>query len=152
MGHDVADEGLDVVGVALQLVEVGQLPLLVLEDLVRLLHPGAEGAHLPTELGQLLESGKQPEKARDIIDVGVLRKIKKFVSPLEQLVRVGGDSVVSLLEPLALGLEVVELGGAENVGSGLHQLDDDVERVVDRPVVIVNVILDSLQSGMKRQY
>ena len=152
MGHDVADEGLDVVGVALQLVEVGQLPLLVLQDLVRLLHPGAEGAHLPTELGQLLESGKQPEKARDIIDVGVLRKIKKLVSPLEQLVRVGGDSVVSLLEPLALGLEVVELGGAENVGSGLHQLDDDVERVVDRPVVIVNVILDSLQSGMKRQY
>ena len=152
MGHDVADEGLDVVGVALQLVEVGQLPLLVLEDLVRLLHPGAEGAHLPTELGQLLESGKQPEKARDIIDVGVLRKIKKLVSPLEQLVRVGGDSVVSLLEPLALGLEVVELGGAENVGSGLHQLDDDVERVVDRPVVIVNVILDSLQRGMKRRY
>ena len=152
MGHDVADEGLDVVGVALQLVEVGQLPLLVLQDLVRLLHPGAEGAHLPTELGQLLESGKQPEKARDIIDVGVLRKIKKLVSPLEQLVRVGGDSVVSLLEPLALGLEVVELGGAENVGSGLHQLDDDVERVVDRPVVIVNVILDSLQRGMKRRY
>ena len=152
MGHDVADEGLDVVGVALQLVEVGQLPLLVLQNLVRLLHPGAEGAHLPTELGQLLESGKQPEKARDIIDVGVLRKIRKLVSPLEQLVRVGGDSVVSLLEPLALGLEVVELGGAENVGSGLHQLDDDVERVVDRPVVIVNVILDSLQSGMKRQY
>ena len=152
MGHDVADEGLDVVGVALQLVEVGQLPLLVLEDLVRLLHPGAEGAHLPTELGQLLESGKQPEKARDIIDVGVLRKFKKLVSPLEQLVRVGGDSVVSLLKPLALGLEVVELGGAENVGSGLHQLDDDVERVVDRPVVIVNVILDSLQRGMKRRY
>ena len=152
MGHDVADEGLDVVGVALQLVEVGQLPLLVLQDLVRLLHPGAEGAHLPTELGQLLESGKQPEKARDIIDVGVLRKFKKLVSPLEQLVRVGGDSVVSLLEALALGLEVVELGGAENVGSGLHQLDDDVERVVDRPVVIVNVILDSLQRGMKRRY
>ena len=152
MGHDVADEGLDVVGVALQLVEVGQLPLLVLQHLVRLLHPGAEGAHLPTELGQLLESGKQPEKDRDIIYVGVLRKIKKLVSPLEQLVRVGGDSVVSLLEPLALGLEVVELGGAENVGSGLHQLDDDVERVVDRPVVIVNVILDSLQSGMKRRY
>ena len=74
----------------------------------------------------------------------------KLVSPLEQLVRVGRDSVVSLLEPLALGLEVVELGGAENVGSGLHQLDDDVERVVDRPVAIVNVILDSLQSGMKR--
>ena len=152
MGHDVADEGLDVVGVALQLVEVGQLPLLVLQDLVRLLHPGAEGAHLPAELGQLLESGKQPEKERDIIDVGVLRKIKKLVSPFEQLVRVGGDSVVSLLEPLALGLEVVELGGAENVGSGLHQLDDDVERVVDRPVVIVNVILDSLQRGMKRRY
>ena len=152
MGHDVADEGLDVVGVALQLVEVGQLPLLVLQDLVRLLHPGAEGAHLPTELGQLLESGKQPEKARDIIDVGVLRKFKRLVSPLEQLVRVGGDSVVSLLEPLALGLEVVELGGAENVGSGLHQLDDDVERVVDRPVVIVNIILDSLQRGMKRRY
>ena len=66
MGHDVADEGLDVVGVALQLVEVGQLPLLVLQHLVRLLHPGAEGAHLPAELGQLLERGKQPEGKRGL--------------------------------------------------------------------------------------
>ena len=66
MGHDVTDEGLDVVGVALQLVEVGQLPLLVLQHLVRLLHPGAEGAHLPTELGQLLERGKQPEGKRGL--------------------------------------------------------------------------------------
>ena len=48
------------------------------------------------------------------------------------------------LKLFALLLELVELCGAEYVGPGLHQLRDDVQRVVDGTVVLVNVILDLL--------
>ena len=55
MGHDVTDKLLDVVNVALDVVEVGQLALLVLKDLVGLLQPGLESAHLGVELDKLLQ-------------------------------------------------------------------------------------------------
>jgi hypothetical protein len=48
------------------------------------------------------------------------------------------------LELLALLLEFVELRGAEHVSTGLHQFSNDVQGVVDGPVVVVNVILDLL--------
>ena len=129
MSHDVTDEGLDVVGVALKLVQVGQLTLLVLQDLVGLVHPGPERTHLGPELAQLLHGGQH--------------------SP-QQLVRVVGHKVVALAEPLALGLELVELGTREDVGAGLNQLHDDVQRVVDGPVVVVDVGLDVLRGQRKR--
>ena len=55
VGHDVTDKLLDVVNVALDVVEVGQLALLVLKDLVGLLQPGLERAHLGAELDKLLQ-------------------------------------------------------------------------------------------------
>jgi hypothetical protein len=48
------------------------------------------------------------------------------------------------LELLALLLEFVELRGAEHISTGLHQFSNDVQSVVDGPVVVVNVILDLL--------
>ncbi len=48
------------------------------------------------------------------------------------------------LELLALLLEFVELRGAEHISTGLHQFSNDVQGVVDGPVVVVNVILDLL--------
>ena len=55
VGHDVTDKVLDVVNVPLDVVEVGQLALLVLKDLVGLLQPGLERAHLGAELDKLLQ-------------------------------------------------------------------------------------------------
>jgi len=124
VGHDVTDEGLDVVSVALELVQVGQLAFLVLQNLVGLVHPGPERAHLRPELAQLLHGREQSS---------------------EQLVRVVRDEVVALAQPLALGLKLVQLGAGENVGAGLDQLDDDVQGVVDWSVVVVHVGLDVLR-------
>ena len=84
MGHDVTDELLDVVDVALDVVQIGQFPLLVLQDLVRLLQPGLEGAHLAGELDELL-------KGRDLT--------------LDQLVGSVGNMVVPLLKLFAFSLE-----------------------------------------------
>ena len=84
MGHDVTDELLDVVNVALDIVQVGQFPLLVLQDLVRLLQPSLEGSHLAGELDELL-------KSRDLT--------------LDQLVGGVGNMVVPFLQLFAFSLE-----------------------------------------------
>ena len=42
-------------------------------------------------------------------------------------------------------LEAVELRAGEDVCAGLDQLGDDVEGVVDRPVVLVHILFDLLQ-------
>ena len=123
VSEDVGNEGLDVAGVSLHLVQVGQLSLLVLKNLERLLEPGLEGGSLSSELGQLLVG---PGEA------------------LDELVRVVGHIVVADLELLAVGLELVELSGAEDVSTGLDELGDDVKSVVDRSVVVINIILDLL--------
>ena len=123
VSHDVTDESLDVVGVALELVQVGQLTLLVLKDLVGLVHPGPERGHLGPELVELFHGSQH--------------------SP-QQLVGVVRHEVVALAQPLALGLQLVELGARQDVGAGLDQLDDDVQGVVDRPVVVVDVGFDVL--------
>ena len=123
VSEDIGDEGLDVAGVALYLVQVGQLSLLVLQDLERLLEPSLESGSLSSELGELLQS---PGEA------------------LDELVRVVGHIVVADLELLAIGLELVEFSGAEDVSSSLHKLCDDVKSVVDWSVVVINIILDLL--------
>ena len=123
MSEDIGDEGLDVAGVALYLVQVGQLSLLVLQDLERLLEPSLESGSLSSELGELLQG---PGEA------------------LDELVRVVGHIVVADLELLAIGLELVEFSGAEDVSSSLHKLCDDVKSVVDWSVVVINIILDLL--------
>ena len=41
-------------------------------------------------------------------------------------------------------LKLVQLGGRQNVRASLDQLNNDVERVVDGPVVVVHVVLDDL--------
>ncbi len=56
----------------------------------------------------------------------------------------GINSLFRYLELLALLLELVELRGAEHISTGLHQFSNDVQSVVDGPVVVVNVILDLL--------
>ena len=127
VSEDIGDEGLNVAGVALHLVQVGQLSLLVLQDLERLLEPGLEGGSLSPELGQLLQG---PGEA------------------LDELVRVVGHVVVSDLELLAVSLELVELSGAEDVSSSLHELSDDVQSVVDWSVVVINIILDLLHTKL----
>ena len=125
MGEDIGDEGLDVAGVALHLVQVGQLFLLVLQDLECLLQPGLESGSLTPELGELLEG---PSEALDEL-VGVVR-----------------DIIVSDLELFSVGLELVELSRAEDVAPCLHELGDDVQGVVDRSVVVINIILDLLHT------
>ena len=50
------------------------------------------------------------------------------------------------LKLFALLLKLVELGGAEDVGPGLHQFRDNVQRVVDGTIVLVHVILDLLKN------
>jgi len=128
VSHDVTNEGLDFISVALELVQVGKLPLLVFQDLVGLVHPGSEGGHFSPELAQLLHGGQHPP---------------------QQLVGVAGNEVVPLAQPLALGLDLVELGAGENVGTGLDELDDDVQGVVDGPVVVVDVGLDVLDGEVE---
>ena len=123
VSEDIGDKGLDVAGVALYLVQVGQLSLLVLQDLERLLEPSLESGSLSSELGELLQG---PGEA------------------LDELVRVVGHIVVSDLELLAVSLELVEFSGAKDVSSSLHKLGDDVKSVVDWSVVVINIILDLL--------
>ena len=130
VSEDIGDEGLNVAGVALHLVQVGQLFLLVLQDLECLLQPGLESGSLTPELGELLEG---PSEALDEL-VGVVR-----------------DIVVSDLELFSVGLELVELSRAEDVTSGLHELGDDVQGVVDRSVVVINIILDLLHTNNQFQ-
>ena len=124
MGHHVVDELLDVAGVALHLVQVGQLLLLVLQDLEGLLQPVPEGGGLHPELVELLQGAGEA---------------------LEELVRVLGDIVVADLELLPVSLELVELSSAENISSSLDQLGNDVDGVVNWPVMVVNILLDLLR-------
>ena len=123
VSEDVGNKGLDVAGVSLQLVEVGQLSLLVLQNFERLLEPGLEGGSLSSELGQLLVGASEA---------------------LDELVRVVGHIVIADLELLPVGLELVEFSGAEDVSTGLDELGDNVKSVVDRSVVVINIILDLL--------
>ena len=127
VGHHVVDELLDVAGVALHLVQVGQLLLLVLEDLEGLLQPVPEGGGLHAELVELLQGAGET---------------------LEELVRVLGDVVVADLERLPIALELVEFSSAENIGASLDQLGNDINGVVNWPVMVINIILDLL--GKKR--
>ena len=124
MGHHVVDELLDVAGVALHLVQVGQLLLLVLQDLECLLQPVPEGGGLHTELVELLQGAGET---------------------LEELVRVRGDVVVADLERLPIALELVEFSSAENIGASLDQLGNDINGVVNWPVMVINIVLDLLR-------
>lgn len=124
MSHHVVDKFLDVAGVSLHLVQVGQLLLLVLQDLVGLLQPVPEGGGLHSELVELLQGSDET---------------------LEKNVRVLGDILVSDFEVFAVSLELVELSSAENISSSLHQLGNDINGVVNWPVMVINIILDLLQ-------
>ena len=124
MSHHVVDKLLDVAGVSLHLVQVGQLLLLVLQDLVGLLQPVPEGGGLHSELVELLQGSDET---------------------LEKNVRVLGDILVSDFEVFAVSLELVELSSAENISSSLHQLGNDINGVVNWPVMVINIILDLLQ-------
>ena len=124
MGHHVVDELLDVAGVALHLVQVGQLLLLVLQDLEGLLQPVPEGGGLHAELVELLQGAGET---------------------LEEFVRVLGDVVVADLELLAIALQLVELSSAENISASLNQLGNDINGVVNWPVMVINIILDLLR-------
>ena len=124
MGHHVVDELLDVAGVALHLVQVGQLLLLVLEDLEGLLQPVPEGGGLHPELVELLQGAGET---------------------LEEFVRVLGDVVIADLELLPIALELVKLSSAENISASLDQLGNDVNGVVNWPVMVINIILDLLR-------
>ena len=124
MGHHVVDELLDVAGVALHLVQVGQLLLLVLEDLEGLLQPVPEGGGLHAELVELLQGAGET---------------------LEEMVRVLGDVVIADLELLPVSLQLVELSSAEDISSSLHQLGNDVDGVVNWPVMVINIVLDLLR-------
>ena len=124
MSHHVIDKLLDVAGVSLHLVQVGQLLLLVLQDLVGLLQPVPEGGGLHSELVELLQGSDET---------------------LEKNVRVLGDVLVSDFEVFAVSLELVELSSAENISSSLHQLGNDINGVVNWPVMVINIILDLLQ-------
>ena len=124
MSHHVVDEPLDVAGVALHLVQVGQLLLLVLEDLEGLLQPVPEGGGLHTELVELLQGASET---------------------LEEMVRVLGDVVIADLELFPVSLQLVELSSAEDISSSLHQLGNDVDGVVNWPVMVINIVLDLLR-------
>ena len=124
MGHHVVDELLDVAGVALHLVQVGQLLLLVLEDLEGLLQPVPEGGGLHPELVELLQGAGET---------------------LEELVRVLGDVVIADLELLPISLQLVEFSSTENIRSSLDQLGNDVDGVVNWPVMVINIVLDLLR-------
>ena len=125
MGHHVVDELLDVAGIALHLVQVGQLLLLVLQDLEGLPQPVSEGGGLHAELVELLQGAGET---------------------LEEMVRVLGDVVVADLERLPIALELVEFSSAENIGASLDQLGNDVNGVVNWPVMVINIILDLLRN------
>ena len=125
MGQHISDKLLDVAGVALQVVHVGQLPLLVLQHLEGLLQPVSEGSSLTSELGQLIQCSSET---------------------LDQLVSVGGDIVISCLELLAIGLKLVEFSSAEDISTSLNKFSNDVNSVVDWSVVVINIILDVLQT------
>ena len=125
MGHHVVDELLDVAGVALHLVQVGQLLLLVLQDLEGLLQPVPEGGGLHAELVELLQGAGET---------------------LEEFVRVLGDVVIAHLELLPITLQLVELSGAENISTSLDQLGNDIKGVVNWPVMVINIILDLLRN------
>ena len=124
VSHHVVDELLDVAGVALHLVQVGQLLLLVLQHLEGLLQPVPEGGGLHSELVELLQGSDET---------------------LEKNVRVLGDILVSDFEVFAVSLELVELSSAENISSSLHQLGNDINGVVNWPVMVINIILDLLR-------
>ena len=64
---------------------------------------------------------------------------------LEELVRVLGDVVIADLELLPVSLQLVELSSAENISSSLHQLGNDVDGVVNWPVMVINIVLDLLR-------
>ena len=125
VGHHVVDELLDVAGVALHLVQVGQLLLLVLEDLEGLLQPVPEGGGLHAELVELLQGAGET---------------------LEEFVRVLGDVVIADLELLPIALELVEFSSAENISASLDQLGNDVNGVVNLSVMVINIILDLLRN------
>ena len=125
MGEHISDKVLDVTCVALDLVQVSKLLLLVLQHLECLLQPALEDGSLASKLGQLLLSSRQT---------------------LDQLVRVLGHIVISVLQLLAISLQLVEFSSAENISTSLHQLSNDVQSVVDWTVVIVNIILDLSES------
>ena len=124
MSHHVIDKLLDVAGVSLHLVQVGQLLFFVLEDLIGLLKPVPEGGGFHSELVELLKGSNET---------------------LEKNIRVLGDIVVSDFEMFAVRLEFVEFSSAENVSSGLDQLSDNINGVVNWSVMVINIILDLLR-------
>ena len=124
MSHHVVDKLLDVAGVSLHLVQVGQLLLLVLQHLEGLLQPVPEGGGLHAELVEFLQGAGEA---------------------LEELVRVLGDVVIADLELLPVRLELVEFSSAENISASLNQLGNDINGVVNWPVMVINIILDLLQ-------
>ena len=100
------------------------MSLLVHQGFVGLLQPVPEGGGLHSELVELLQGSDET---------------------LEKNVRVLGDILVSDFEVFAVSLELVELSSAENISSSLHQLGNDINGVVNWPVMVINIILDLLE-------
>ena len=59
VGQHLGDKLLNIIGLARDLAQVGQLFLLVLQDLEGLLHPVSEGGGLAVELDELLVGAQQ---------------------------------------------------------------------------------------------
>ena len=125
MGQNISHKVLDVAGVALDLVQISKLLLLVLQHLECLLQPALEDGALASELGQLLMSSGQT---------------------LDKLVRVLGHVVISVLQLLAIGLQLVEFRSAKDISTSLNQLSNDVKSIVNWTVVVINIILDLSES------
>ena len=124
MSVNICDKFFNVTGISLDLVQICKFSLLILQELKGLLQPDLEGSTLASELGKLLQSPRET---------------------LDKLVRVVTNIVISGLQLFSIGLKFVEFSSAEYISTSLNQLGNDVKSVVDRSVVVINIILDLLR-------
>ena len=124
MSVNICDKFFNVTGISLDLVQICKFSLLILQELKSLLQPDLEGSTLASELGKLLQSPRET---------------------LDKLVRVVTNIVISGLQLFSIGLKFVEFSSAEYISTSLNQLGNDVKSVVDRSVVVINIILDLLR-------
>ena len=124
MSVNICDKFFNVTGISLDLVQICKFSLLILQELKSLFQPDLEGSTLASELGKLLQSPRET---------------------LDKLVRVVTNIVISGLQLFAIGLKFVEFSSAEYISTSLNQLGNDVKSVVDRSVVVINIILDLLR-------
>ena len=124
MSVNICDKFFNVTGISLDLVQICKFSLLILQELKSLLQPDLEGSTLASELGKLLQSTRKT---------------------LDKFVRVVTNIVISGLQLFAIRLKFVEFSSAEYISTSLNQLGNDVKSVVDRSVVVINIILDLLR-------